>query len=170
MRRYLTMDPGLVSGIAFINVENDGSVAFSTSEIPGGPRGLIDWLDDQVVLDPQGHWDLNVRAVAIEDFVVRQNTGRMTGEDIRYAMEGSFMAKGYVRALEVPWEKIHLIGASEHKTFSGVNGPVKGNVVRALDLAPKTKDGHAMDAASLGLQLLRREEPEAFDHLLKDWF
>ncbi len=156
-------DPGLVTGFGYMEVVDNELHRIETFEVSGGPLGAANWW--------YTHLEAGLyTAVMVEDFIVRQTTGRMTQEDIRYAMQGAFMLQGIAYAMGVPYEKIHLIGASEHKTFSGVNGPKAGNKVLQLELAPKTKDGHAMDAASLGLQLLRKEEPEAYDRLVGPLF
>ena len=87
--------------------------------------------------------------------------GAVSEEVARAMAKGALAAGG-----EMAWEDIILIGAGEHKSFSGVNGKQADNKVLQLGLALNTKDGHAMDAASLGLQLLRRREPEGFDLLM----
>lgn len=157
--RYMTVDPGLVSGAAIIAVYPDGASSFSTFEIEGGPEGLIEWM--------LSHRPFSWTAIAVEDFLIRQNTGKMTQEDVRYAMLGTGMARTAAYQLLGTWDDVHMYSPGEHKTYSGVNGPKAGNKVLQAGLAEKTPDGHAMDAASLGLRLLNELEPVAFDILME---
>lgn len=161
-RTLLMVDPGAVSGvgIAFLNHLHD--IELHTWEIPDGAVGLSRWLTEE--------GPAFIDAMIIEDFVIDANTWKKTQEGaVTPAWQGVGIAlhHGMSAGLELGRNLI-LVGASEHKTFSGVKKPLKDpdNKVRALDLAPVTPDRHEMDAGSLLLQLLDRQFPKALAKLV----
>lgn len=65
---YLGCDPGVLSGVCWIEAEKDSITLISHEEIPGGEDGLLAWAEDASVAFPFVH------KFIYEGFVLREGT------------------------------------------------------------------------------------------------
>ena len=144
----IAIDPGKVTGIAVWH----GSGKPDTYEVEGGIHGFVDWWNDRAAPLP----DL----IAIEDWMVRPNTHKLTPEPDAYLIIGGMQM--WARTQRVHF---HKIGPGEHKTF---NGKGKAMKTRRLGWGVRSKDNHHEDACSVLLTALTRYDRVTATALLND--
>ncbi len=153
--RILAIDSGNVSGVAWWHDH-----AISSLEVTGGLWGLVAYCEDEMrlLLTHQ-----RPELIVVEDFIINSKTHTKTREPAAY--EGV----GYVKSLAQRYDTPCLtVGAGEHKSLSGVNGPQKRNKIRRLGWHTESDDLHADDACSLVLLALKRYDWKTAEALLKE--
>lgn len=150
--RALAIDPGLVTGIAFMDTEED--VRPSTEEVPGGLPGFVRWWYDDMAL--HGCPEM----IFIEDWLLRPNTHKLTRQSDAYEILG--YVKGRCMLEDIAFE---VIGPAEHTPFSGYKTKTKSKLIK-LGWSNPSKDDHADSASSVLLLGLYRNDRKAIAPLL----
>ena len=150
--RYLAIDPGNVTGVAYYNSRTP-KVPPLTYEIGDGLKGFVQWWDNSA--EPEF-----AQQAFVEDFIVRPDTHKKTRQPAAYEILG--YVKGKCLEEDLP---CMVIGPSEHTPFSEYKKRKKSKIVR-LGWSVPSKDMHADSASSILLLGLVRTNFAAISPLL----